>query len=757
MGTYFSDQNSDKFEGIYDLLTQRKQNLSQGNDESIRRTHIPMALSENSTFEDTNNSNATTIPSRNSNFSRLNQQSEKNTPVVPMATGYAGNILHTLAAGKFPEEKQTFQSRNQPGAIQQLLWQQSTRNQPVWQHNSGNSAIIKLSTTKSMAGNRFLGSLSTTFRNQTAGATQSLRYQMTGNSPIMNNSTVGSHFNGNASVTNSSTGNYQSQSSQYKMAGKEPVWKQSAGDQTVTGSSLSNAAAENLFQGNLSKNNSQLSWYQVAQNQPLWKQNAGNQFAAKYLRTNPLPSIPFPSAPGIYPSAAAQSSWYQMARNQFIAKQEVGNQMLANLSLGNLTAGNRFVSNRLYTKPFSGNQPVKTPQFLRYQMAGNYPLWKQNAGNQVVANSSIGISTARDRFQGSILATKTMAGTVPLTKAVTGKQMAGNLPAKNSQVATLMTMNPKVQISPVVQKWPVTANLQTGGLQVRGSLASARQASPLILPSPSKAGLTYNRGQSSIYRQPSSYDSKGAIYAPSSVNFGQPPKLKNTAENVKKSNIFSPFVNRPWFQYYPPMGNRPTFQPRYTGYPDFFQHGRRDYQTTSPHQRLQEHHSKVGNVSDKLPTKKKFKHHEASKKSSKKSTTNSLTKFNTIQIKLPDKLSTSNSATLSQSSSLDDDTVTEELASASGSGFEFPNDLTDADGFEEPEDFSVSGSGNDDGYLNPGLIGGTSDIAFMLADAKNRPPAFPAPGLPMNLTRQQAIDIYKSAMYFAGLMGAGEC
>ncbi|KAK2570246.1 Latrophilin Cirl [Acropora cervicornis] len=187
---------------------------------------------------------------------------------------------------------------------------------------------------------------------------------------------------------------------------------------------------------------------------------------------------------------------------------------------------------------------------------------------------------------------------------------------------------------------------------------------------------------------------------------------------------------------------------------DFFQHGRRDYQTTSPHQRLQEQHSKLGNVRDKVPSSKKFKYHKASKKSSKKSARSSLTKFNTIQIKLPNKLSTPNSATLPQSSSLDDDTATEGLTSASGSGSEFPSDLTDADGFEEPEDFSVSGSGYDNGYLNPGLIGGTSDIAFMLADAKNRPPAFPAPGLPMNLTRQQAIDIYKSAMYFAGLMGA---
>ena len=718
---------------------------------------MSMSLSENSTFEDKNNLKATTVPSRNSNLSRLTQQTEKNTPVVPLATGYVENILHTAAAGKFPEEKQTFQSRNQPGAIQQLLWQQSLRNQPAWQHDSGNSAVTKSSTTKSTAGNHFLGNILTTIGNQTAAATQSLRYQMASNSPVMNNSTVGSHFNGNASVTNLATENYQSQSSQYKMVGKEPVWKQSAGNQTVTGSSLSSAKAGNLFQGNLSKNNSQLSWYQAAQNQPFWKQNAGNQVAAKFLRPNPLSSTPFPNAPGMYPSAVAQSSWYQMAGNQLTAKQGVGNQTLANLLLGTLTAGNRFLSNRSSEKPFSGNQPVKTAPFLPYQMARKYPLRKQNARNQRVENPSIVKSTTRNRFQGSILATKTMVGKVPLTKGVTGNQLAGNLPGKNSQVATLMTMKPEVQINPVVQTWPVTANLQTGSLQVRGSLASARQASSLLLTSPSKAGLIYNRGQSSIYKQPSLYDRKSAIYAPSSANFGQPPKLNYSTENVKKSDIFSPFLNRPWFQYFPPMGNRPPFQPRFTGYPDFFQHGRRDYQTTSPHQRLQEQHSKLGNVRDKVPSSKKFKYHKASKKSSKKSARSSLTKFNTIQIKLPNKLSTPNSATLPQSSSLDDDTATEGLTSASGSGSEFPSDLTDADGFEEPEDFSVSGSGYDNGYLNPGLIGGTSDIAFMLADAKNRPPAFPAPGLPMNLTRQQAIDIYKSAMYFAGLMGAGEC
>ena len=749
MSTYFSDQNSDKFEGIYDLLTQRIQNLSQGNDESTRRSHISMALSENSTFEDTSNLNATTFPSRNSNLSRPSQQTEKNTQVVPLATGYAENILHTSAVGKFPEEKQ---SRNQPGTIQQLLWQQSLRNQPAWQHNSGNSAETKLSTTKSVAGNRFLGNLLTTIGNQTAAATQSLRYQMASNSPVMNNSTVGSHFNVNAPVTNLATENYQSQSSQYKMVGKEPVWKQSAGNQTVTDSSLSSAKAGNLFQGNLSKNNSQLSRYQAAQNQPFWKQNAGNQIAANFLRPNPLSSTPFPNAPGMYPSAAAESSWYQMAGNQLTAKQGVGNQTLPNLLLGSL------ISNRSSAKQFSGNQPVKTAPFLPYQMARKYPLWKQNAGNQRVENPSIDKSTARNRFQGSILATNTMVGKVPLTKGVTGNQLAGNLPAKNSQVATLMTMKPEVQMNPVAQTWPVTDNLQTGSLQARGSLASARQASSLLLTSPSKAGLMYNRGQSGTYKQPFLYDRKSAIYAPSSANFGQPPKLNYSAENVKKSDIFSPFLNRPWFQYYPPMGNRPPFLPRFTGYPDFFQHGRRDYQTTSPDQRLQEQHSKLGNVRDKVPSNKKFKH-KASKKSSKKSSTSSLTKFNTIQIKLPDKLSMPNSATLSQSSSLDDDTAAEGLASASGSGSgsEFPSDLTDADGFEEPEDFSVSGSGYDDGYLNPGLIGDTSDIAFMLADAKNRPPAFPAPGLPMNLTRQQAIDIYKSAMYFAGLMGAGEC
>jgi len=50
-------------------------------------------------------------------------------------------------------------------------------------------------------------------------------------------------------------------------------------------------------------------------------------------------------------------------------------------------------------------------------------------------------------------------------------------------------------------------------------------------------------------------------------------------------------------------------------------------------------------------------------------------------------------------------------------------------------------------------------VAFMLAGTHNdriKPPSFPLPGLPMNLTRKQALDIYKSALYFAGLLQEGK-
>ncbi|XP_068748296.1 uncharacterized protein [Montipora capricornis] len=370
---------------------------------------------------------------------------------------------------------------------------------------------------------------------------------------------------------------------------------------------------------------------------------------------------------------------------------------------------------------------------MRNQMAGNNLSWKQNAIDQTVENLSVGKSTAESRFPTNHSATNAMAGKLPLTNSVTSSQKTGNILMGNGQISSELSINPKAQRNRVEQNWPVVTGSQAGSSQVRGNLASAQSASSLIPPSPSNPG----RDQGSMYRQPTSYDRKSSIYAQSSPSYGQPAKFNYSAENVKKSDIFTPYQNRPWYQYYPQMGNTPSFQPQHTGYPDFA-------------------HPKLDYVHDKVPLRRKFKQHKASKKSRIKSSTAALSKSNTIEIKLPDKHSTVNIAPTSKSLSVDD-TAAEELASVSGSGFEFTGGLQDtADDPDDSDDLDESGSGDDNGYLNPGLLGGASDIAFMLADAKKRPPVFPAPGLPMNLTRQQAIDIYKSAMYFAGLMGSGE-
>ena len=83
-------------------------------------------------------------------------------------------------------------------------------------------------------------------------------------------------------------------------------------------------------------------------------------------------------------------------------------------------------------------------------------------------------------------------------------------------------------------------------------------------------------------------------------------------------------------------------------------------------------------------------------------------------------------------------------------------EFDDTADLKEPEpEFSGSGSG----YNEKDLRDDISKVAFMLAGTNDNPnmPPFPVPGLPMNLTRQQAIDIYKSALYFAGLLqGDGE-
>ena len=439
---------------------------------------------------------------------------------------------------------------------------------------------------------------------------------------------------------------------------------------------------------------------------------------------------------------AAQYTWNPPTLNAVAANLPGGNSLArsqpatVNQSLWNQMAGNSLVRNRPMWKEMAGNQPATVNQSSWNQMAGNSlvrnrPTWKEMAGNQSVGNSLVGNSRAGNLTLGNP------------SNLMAGKKLAGNPVTDNSQATTVLRTNPLARNS-------------VGGIQ-----------------------LVAGKSQTNVYRQPLSYDRKHTIYRQNAPDYSQSAKSSYGIGSVntfgrsmtqypgfKKSDILTPSQITPWYQNYRGAGNRPfNYQQAYAGYPNFHdQPGGLGYQARSGYQvgypgifqpGQQGYYPAVNKARDQVPLANDFKDNDASDKYNENPEDTAYTTSNTIEAE------TTNTLPSYQALS-SDDTAAENFSSgsgfgsASGSGFAEPVDMETTADFQEPEVLSGSGSGVDEGFMNPGLLGGASDVAFMLAGTNNKPPVFPAPGLPINLTRQQAIDIYKSAMYFAGLIGAGE-
>lgn len=421
------------------------------------------------------------------------------------------------------------------------------------------------------------------------------------------------------------------------------------------------------------------------------------------------------------------------------------------------------------SQPTTANQSAPWRQTERKPLEGNTTVWPAMAGNQPAGNSLVGIPHSGNHSLGNLSASNLTAG----------KPMATN---------TTLVSAKQLLRETVAGKKPVSGDTHIGSSQVPSYSTNAGQAGAPMFSSSSNAGPIFHEDRSGIHtnahRGLSKYDRKSTIYRPNSADYvGQTATTRYEMSTVnpyrrystqypglKKSSIFTPNQNTTGYQNYQQVGNKPSnyqhgYRSGYISYPSFhLQQGRRGFQVwrgyhgypATLQQEQRAHFPGANDVRDQVPqTPNKFKDPDASHASSETPEDAVYPISNTIQIKPPDQWAATSTEPSSQSLS-SDNADTEGSTSGSASAFDEPNNMENAADYEEPQALSGSGSGYDDGYMNPSLIGGASDIAFMLAGTKNKPPAFPAPGLPMNLTRQQAIDIYKSAMYFAGLMGAGE-
>ena len=462
-----------------------------------------------------------------------------------------------------------------------------------------------------------------------------------------------------------------------------------AGNLLAGNSKVGNTIARNMLMRNLSTSNS------TEGNSLL----AGNQTAGKHRVDIPM---------------AGNSS----TSNQPVSNTTAENSLLKDQPAGNLVAGNHLAVNLTdYNSP-DGNLPAGSP-WVRNSTAGNQSVRVSMARNQSVANSLVRKSQA-----GNLQGRNLMAENKPASNSRTGKAEAGN-----SHVSTYFTNT-----------------MQPGALV----FSSSFNAGPTIPED--RSGIYTN-----LYRQPSKNVKKDIISHQTSPAYGQSMMLNygkksnayksflTPSSDVRKTNIFTPSQYTGGYRNYQPIGIYPrtkysgyTGYPVFTGYPGFEnQHIRRGYLARPGYQvdyprKLQpekpDYHPATLKVYDRAPV-----------------SSNS----STIQIKLPGKPGTTNTSSLYQSFSTPDSTMVKSSGSASGSAFDEPVDMENTDDFQESQELSSSGSGDDNEDLNTNPL---SDVAFMLAGTNHKPHPFSAAGLPEKLTRKQALDIFKSALYFAGLM-----
>ena len=395
---------------------------------------------------------------------------------------------------------------------------------------------------------------------------------------------------------------------------------------------------------------------------------------------------------------------------------------------------------------------------------------------------------------------------VPTAFGYTGNLLAGNPPAENQMAGRLpggyqVENFPARNISPGNQlienfpaRNPATRN-QTGNFSVRirqaatfpnvtkpasNFLTNREQTGASMFPTSLNDGPTSHEDRSgfytNIYKQPLTYDRKDTIYRqnlPVSNHYSQGnidgygTISSPSAEARRAGFIPTNQYTQSYQNYQQPMGHRgPNYQQSSSnsGYPNYqpqqWRHGYSagpGYQVSYPgiSQQYKEPRDRVPILLDKnwlVPMTMK----ESENQIYNKHDDTSLSIPSTIQRKLPEK-----PVRKSTSPRLQSLPAVNIPSSGSGSGLDDSEVMSDEPGnadttadIQESKEFSGSGSGDNDEDLN----GDTSNVAFMLAGTHNdriKPLSFPLPGLPMNLTRKQALDIYKSALYFAGLLREG--
>lgn len=383
------------------------------------------------------------------------------------------------------------------------------------------------------------------------------------------------------------------------------------------------------------------------------------------------------------------------------------------------------------------------------------------AGNPSAANQMAGRSPGGNQV-----------GNFPVRNLSAGNQLTGNFPARNPAAGNQLTGNFSVGIRQAATFPNVTK-------PASNFLTNREQTGASMFPTSLNDGPTSHEDRSGFYtnisRQPLTYDRKDTIYRqnlPVSNHYSQKNiNAYGTISSLSAEPRRAGFIPlnqyaQSYQNYQQPMGHKgPNYQQysSYSGYPSYQQQQWRrgysagpGYQVSYPgiSQQYKEPRDRVPILLDKnwsVPmTMKESENHIYNKHDD-----TLLPMPSTIQRKLPEK--PARKSTSPRIQSLPADNIP---SSGSGSGLDDsdvisdePDDTT-AD-IQESKEFSVSGSGDNDEDLN----GDTSNVAFMLAGTHNdriKPPSFPLPGLPMNLTRKQALDIYKSALYFAGLLREGK-
>lgn len=429
--------------------------------------------------------------------------------------------------------------------------------------------------------------------------------------------------------------------------------------------------------------------------------------------------------------------------------------------------------------------------FFSVTTLGNTMNQSSVAQNKTDANNTAGVRSATQKHQindqnsrrsyvptavgytENILTGKPPAANQMAGRSPGGIQLVGNFLAKNPSAGNQLTGNFPAGIRKA-------ANFPNVTRPVSNFLTNRGQTGASMFPTSLNDGPTYHEDRSGLYtnfyRQPLTFDRKDKIYRqnlPATNPYGQGNTnaygtISSPPAEVRRTGFITPYQHTQSYQnYQQQMGHRvPNYQQysSYSGYPSYQQQQWRrgysagpGYQVSYPRisQQIKEPRDRVPLLLDKkwsvsMTTKESENHvyneHDGT----------ALPMPSTIQRKLPEK-------PVRKSTSPTIPSLPTEIIPSSGSGSglndsdvmydESNNADTNAD-IQEPKEFSGSGSGEDDEDLS----GDTSNVAFMLAGTHNgriNPPSFPVSGLPMNLTRKQALAIYKSALYFAGLLREG--